>query len=530
MWAFPMSQVYRIPLLIIVTLTLTGTIQNYSVTSNRQFEPAALPQWIPQPVDLALVSEPRLLQAAESAQKAVVHAPDEADTWGNLGNVYLVHGWEADAARCYQRAVKIDPAEFRWFYYLGLSTYKTDAQTAVDAFTKAIALDSDYPAVYVNHAHALRRLGRFEEARQQLANVIELDPENPFAELALGELSLASKQFKDAQIHLKRALKLNPAQSEAHAAMAQVALALGDKEAARHHAEAARKASKHTEMDDPLWWEVVKVGVTAKRYAERGTRYMEIGDFKNAVTELAVAASSKPKDAEIWFNYGIVLLHTNRYGKAQKALEHALFIIDENDLEGGMSPKTPTEIAFLEIHSNYNLGYVYERLGDRVKAIAAYKRAIELKPDFANAHSGLGVLYAKTGRIREGVALCKKATQLAPDNIEVQRSLATVYWQAKLYNNAAEVYDNIVRLDPDDKGALHQLGVIYMGKRMYPEAMAKFKRVLEIQPNDPLAHGAMGTVYLKLGNRPAAIAEFQTVLRLDPNNRTAQRMLRQLTR
>ena len=525
-----MSRVYRIPLLVIVTFTLTGTIQVHSFDANHQSKSAALPEWIPQPVDLALVSEPRLLQAAESAQKVVADAPDRAEAWGDLGNVYLVHGWEAEAARCYQRAVNINPTEFRWFYYLGLSTYKTDAQTAVDAFTKAIALDSDYPAVYVNHAHALRRLGRFEEARQQLTNVIKLDPENPFAELALGELSLAAKQFEDARIHLKRALKLNPDQSEAHAAMAQVALALGNREASNRHAQAARKTSKHTEMDDPLWWEVVKVGVTAKRYAERGTRYMEIGDFATAATELAIAASSKPKDAEIWFNYGIVLLRTNRYSKARKALEHALLIIDENDLEGGMSPKTPKEIAFLEIHSNYNLGYVYERLGERVKAIAAYKQAIELKPDFAHAHSGLGVLYAKTGRIREGVALCKKATQLAPDNIELQRSLATVYWQAKLYNNAAEVYDNIVRINPGDKGALHQLGVIYMGKRMYPEAQVKFKRVLEIQPNDPLAHGALGTVYLKLGDRAAAIAEFQTVLRLDPNNRTARRMLTQLTR
>jgi len=185
-----------------------------------------IPDWIPQPVDLVLVSEPRLQQAAETAQKAVVNAPDDAETWGNLGNVYLVHGWEAEAARCYQRAANIDPAEFRWFYYLGLSTYKTDAQTAVDAFQKAIALDPDYPPVYVNHAHALRRMGRFEEARRHLLHVIKLEPKNPFAEVALGEISLASKQFDDARTHLERALELNPAQSEAHAAMAQVALDL----------------------------------------------------------------------------------------------------------------------------------------------------------------------------------------------------------------------------------------------------------------------------------------------------------------
>ena len=525
-----MNRVYRIPLLIIAALTLTGIIRDYSFATNPEPKPSTLPEWIPQPVDLVLVSEPRLLQAAESAQEAVASAPDSADAWGNLGNVYLVHGWEVEAARCYRRAVNLNLSEFRWFYYLGLSTYKTDAQTAADAFTKAIALNPKYLPVYVNNAHALRRLGRFEDARQQLLHTIELDPKNPFAALALGELSLASKQFDDARTHLERALELNPAQSEAHAAMAQVALALGDKEAANRHAQAARKPSKHTEMDDPLWWDVVKVGVTAKRYAERGTRYMDRGDFKNAATELAVAASSKPKDAEIWFNYGIVLLSTNQYGKARKALEHALFIIDENDLEGGMSPKTPKEIAFLEIHSNYNLGYVYERSGDRVKAVAAYKRAIELKPDLTNAHSGLGVLYAKTGRIREGIEHCKKAIQLAPDDIKLQHSLATVYWQAKLYNDAAEVYDNILQLYPDDKRALHQRGVIYMGKRMYSEAMVKFKRVLEIQPNDPLAHGALGTVYLKIGDRAAAIAEFEAVLRLDPNNRTARRMLRQLTR
>ncbi|MDE0298353.1 MAG: tetratricopeptide repeat protein [Candidatus Poribacteria bacterium] len=525
-----MNRVYRIPFLLIVTLTFAGIGLDYTFPTNCHSKSTTLPDWIPQPVDLVLVSEPRLLQAAESAQKAVANAPDDAGAWGNLGNVYLVHGWEAEAARCYRRAANIDSAEFRWFYYLGLSTYKTDAQTAVDAFRKAIALDPDYPPVYVNHAHALRRLGRLEEARRHLLHVIELEPKNPFAEVALGELSLASKQFDDARVHLERALELNPAQSEAHAAMAQVALALGDKEAANRHAQAARRPSKHTEMDDPLWWEVVKVGVTAKRYAERGTRYLERGDFKNAATELAAAASSKPKDAEIWFNYGIVLLSINRYGKARKALEHALLIIDENDLEGGMSPKTPKEIEFLEIHSNYNLGYVYERTGDRVKAVAAYRRAIELKPDLAIAHAGLGVLYAKTGRIREGIAHCKQAIQLAPDDIKLQHSLATVYWQAKLYNNAAEVYDNVLQFDPDDKRALHQRGVIYMGKRMYSEAIEKFNRVLEIQPDDALAHGALGTAYLKIGNRAAAIAEFETVLRLDPNNRTAQRMLRGLTR
>ena len=203
--AFPMNRAYRIPFLLIVTLTFAGISLNYTFPTNCHSKSTTLPEWIPQPVDLVLVSEPRLLQAAETAQKAVVSAPDDAETWGNLGNVYLVHDWASEAARCYQRAASINPAEFRWFYYLGLSTYKTDARTAVDAFRKAIVLDPDYPPVHVNHAHALRRLGRLEEARQHLLHVIELEPKNPFAEAALGEIPLASKQFDDARIHLEPA-------------------------------------------------------------------------------------------------------------------------------------------------------------------------------------------------------------------------------------------------------------------------------------------------------------------------------------
>ncbi len=85
---------------------------------------------IPQPSDLNLVEEPRLLQAIESAQKAVEKAPGKAAAWGQLGKVYHIHGWEVEAAQCYRRAAEIDPTEFRWLYYLGMITHKTDPQEA----------------------------------------------------------------------------------------------------------------------------------------------------------------------------------------------------------------------------------------------------------------------------------------------------------------------------------------------------------------------------------------------------------------
>ena len=60
---------------------------------------AFTPSWVPQPSDIAHVEEQRLLAAVKAAQKALIEAPKDATAWGQLGNVYFVHGWEVEAAR-----------------------------------------------------------------------------------------------------------------------------------------------------------------------------------------------------------------------------------------------------------------------------------------------------------------------------------------------------------------------------------------------------------------------------------------------
>ena len=74
---------------------------------------------IPEPRDLALVSNERLLHAVETAQSTVVSKPASASAWGRLGHVYLAHDWRVEAAQCYQNAARIEPDAFRWLYYLG---------------------------------------------------------------------------------------------------------------------------------------------------------------------------------------------------------------------------------------------------------------------------------------------------------------------------------------------------------------------------------------------------------------------------
>lgn len=521
-----MKGIYCALFLVCCTLILCNEVRAFALADKSESNKrnVGTPDWVPQPSDIGLVEEQRLLAVVKTAQNTLVETPKDATAWGRLGNIYFVHGWEVAAAECYRGAVKIAPNEFRWLYYLGMTTYKVDPQTAAQTLAAAIKLDPQYAPAHIYCAAALRSLGHIKQAKGHLEAANELDPQNPYASLWLGELALTDQRFEAAQSHLQRALKLNPEQSEAHAAMARVASVLGEKDAATQHAQASRKRTKYTQMRDPLWWDVLKLGVTAQRYAERGNRYLQQGNFKRAVGELKVAIAGFDKDAHLWLNYGIALLLNKQYSEAIAVLENTLVVIQDNE----NTSENPADMADLKVQSHYNLGLAYYHSGQTEKAIAAYQKVIQLEPNFAEAYGGLGVIYWRTGNLDAAIRHCQKAIKIAPENIEFHQNLTQIYWEKGRYDAAAVGYKIILELNPSDENALHHLGLILLSKQAYDDAVSCFQKVLQINPDSALTHGALGVAYYKLGEEGLAIQEFQEVLRLDPRNQNAHEMLKRL--
>ena len=443
---------------------------------------------VPEPADLNLVEEKLLLDAIATAQKAVRNAPDDAEAWGKLGHVYLVHGWEEPSVPCYRRASRLAPDEFRWHYFLGRMTVQRAPQAAVKAFTRALQLDATDVPAHLYLAAALRVLGRLDEAKHHLERAKNLQPDNPFSALWLGEIALARQQIGLAKTHLARALRINPNQREAHALMAQVQLASGETAAAKRHAASARQPSQYNKLRDPLWWEVLRAGVTAPLYAERGRHHLAEGDFVRAAAEFEPLISHKQKDVEVWRDYGIALLHTERYNEAIAAFESAHVLLrSETD-------KTPPEITDLTAEVHYYLGRVYDKLGRNVSAIAQYQKALALTPHTPVLH----------------------------------RALAEVYWKKQAYAKAEPHYKVAIADDETDVQAVYRLGLIFLTQEHYEKAVARFEKVLALDAAHVRAYGALGFALHKLGNVSEAIAAFEKVLQLEPENKHAMEMLTQL--
>ena len=75
--------------------------------------------------------------------------------------------------------------------------------------------------------------------------------------------------------------------------------------------------------------------------------------------------------------------------------------------------------------AHYNLGVALAGRGRFDEAIAHFQKALEIKPDYAEAHANLGAALAGRGRVDEAIAHYQKALEIKPDYAEAHCNLGS---------------------------------------------------------------------------------------------------------
>lgn len=86
---------------------------------------------------------------------------------------------------------------------------------------------------------------------------------------------------------------------------------------------------------------------------------------------------------------------------------------------------------------------------DKTAAESAYRRALALDPDFADAYLNLGALLCEAKRCREAVELYDEAIRRCPDTAVLHFNRAIALEDQGLVNEALAGYDHCLRLDPE---------------------------------------------------------------------------------
>jgi TolB-like protein/Tfp pilus assembly protein PilF len=137
---------------------------------------------------------------------------------------------------------------------------------------------------------------------------------------------------------------------------------------------------------------------------------------------------------------------------------------------------------------------------DRAGSEKEYRRAIELKPNYATAHHWLGADLTNIKRFDDSLAELKRAEELDPLSPIIGTNLGDTLVFVRRYDEAIAQYKRTLVSNPNFGYAHRALGWAYGAKGMYPEAIAETRTAIELR-NGSSAKGYLGLWLAKSGQR-----------------------------
>ena len=137
------------------------------------------------------------------------------------------------------------------------------------------------------------------------------------------------------------------------------------------------------------------------------------------------------------------------------------------------------------------------------------RKAIALAPDFAEAYNNLGIALAGQGNFEEAVACYRKVIEFIPDHTEAHSNLGDALEQLGLGQEAVAHCRRAVELTPHLAKAHNNLGVALMRQAAWHEAAASFRRAIALKPELADSHTNLAMSLLVQGDMANGWQEFE---------------------
>jgi protein O-mannosyl-transferase len=150
------------------------------------------------------------------------------------------------------------------------------------------------------------------------------------------------------------------------------------------------------------------------------------------------------------------------------------------------------------------------------RALAAYDRALQLRPNLWQARNNRGSLLLRQGRLREAELDLRQALALSGGHRSAYMSLAAVYEAANLPEPLLRLMQEMVRVHPTYAAGHLGLGRAHLAGGNLEQAMVETRRALELEPTMPEARRQVGQIQLAAGDAAAAAETLQPLVRSSP--------------
>jgi len=150
------------------------------------------------------------------------------------------------------------------------------------------------------------------------------------------------------------------------------------------------------------------------------------------------------------------------------------------------------------------------------QAIAAYRQAIALRPDWAQIHHNLGNVLHSGGRLDQAIAAYQRSLELGPGNAETFCALGNLWTEKDRMDEAVAAYRRALQLQSDHQQACIRLGEALQALGQVDQAIELYRQLVALRPEDALGHLNLGLALLSHGDLREGWPQYQWRWRL-PN-------------
>lgn len=375
-----------------------------------------------------------------------------------------------------------NPLTFHMYGLVNLA--KRDLAGARASFAKAVELQPTYLPAAVNLALLDLADRKPDEAKKRIEAIVEKDPKNERAYLALADiLNRSGADAKDVIAVVKRGVAANPQSAEARLALVSQHLRANDSKSALVAAQEALAVA-------PSDARVLSALATAQEAA---------GESNQAIQTLNKLVAMNPKQPGPHVRLAGLFARQKETDKSIEALRQAQKL--------GANPRELAPVvARVYIAAN--------RFEDALKEVRELKRK---DPKYAGVYALEADILVTQRKLVEAEALYREALKHEPDANSIAIRLHTVLQAQKKDAEADALAKRWTSANPNDTAMLIYLGDRELKEKNFKAAAGHYRAVIGVQPNHAVALNNLAWIGGEIGD-PKALEYAERAVKVAPNN------------
>ncbi len=352
--------------------------------------------------------------------------------------------WDSERSLWYD-AIQKSPKNERALMNYGLTLMSNaEYKEARDIFLKAYDLNPDYNYLLVNLGILYNAMDKKDSSEFFFQKALRISPKLHVTNYYYGRHLFQQNKLQQARKYVERALETVPHYLPARHLMMNILFHQEDWETLSRIAGETLEFSRKDELAEYFLQQKLQNEERLRQLEQKVKQNPEASDlinlsliyYKNKEYEKVIdvcrkALTHDPNLASAYNNIGSAYIAMKQYKKAVKPLQKAL------DLNPGLQrarnnlllarSELSRESVFdknLTFNEWINMSLVFYKQEDYEKCIRCCRKALEIRPNSAEAWNNICSAYNKMGEYTKAVEACKKALKIKPDMERAKNNLA----------------------------------------------------------------------------------------------------------